>query len=114
MIGGASGGFFGCSDPALVGKTCRRDTHLPALAGDGCGTGRSRMSGSPSGVSFWGNWTSRADSTGKRPLPTAPSPRQKKGRLRRKDQTRKGYEVDGGGKRPRCSSGSSTCQCVPA
>jgi transposase len=46
--------------------------------------------------------------------PTAALPRQKKGRLRRKDQTRQGYEVDGGGKRPRCSSGSSTCQCEPA
>ena len=39
---------------------------------------------------------------------------QKRGRRGRKDQTRKGYEVDGGGKRRRYSSGSSTYLGVPA
>src|SRR5580658_8390097 len=57
---------------------------------------------------------SGASSIGKKPSPTAPSPRQKKGRQRRKNQTRQGYKVDGGGKRPRCSSGSSTGLGIPA
>src|SRR5262249_33302470 len=65
---------------------------------------------------FLGELDEPAGSTRRRPSPTAASPRQKKGPMRRKDQTRKGYEVDEaegealprGGKRPRCSSGSST------
>ena len=66
---------------------------------------KSRMSGSTFGVLFWANWMQKASWTGPRALPMAASPRPKRGALRRADQTRQGHEVDGGGRRPRSSSG---------
>lgn len=103
----------GCCVPERDGRICPGNTLRPAPAGDGSTIGKTKASGSTSGARSLANWTSRDDSTGKKPSPTAVLPRQKKGLVHRKDQTRKGYEVDGGGKRPRSSSGSSTCLGVP-
>ena len=49
-----------------------------------------------------------ANWTGVKPSLTAVLPRRKKGALRGQNQTRKGYEVDGGGRRPGSSSGKLT------
>jgi hypothetical protein len=88
-------------------KDLPEDFPSPAPAGGVCAIGKKKICGSRSGGASSANWTPRVGSTGKRPSPTAPSPRQKKGRLRRKNQTWQGYEVDGGGRRPRHSFGSS-------
>lgn len=114
MIDGALQAFSGCFVQARAGRICPGSIHRRAPAGGVCVTGKTRASGSTSGVNSWANLMTRGGSTGRKPLPTAALPRQKKGRLRRQDQTRKGYEVDGGGKRPRSSSGSSTCLREPA
>lgn len=53
---------------------------------------------------FLGQLDEKASWTGQNVLPTAASPRLKKGAKRRADQTRQGHEVDGGGRRPRSSS----------
>src|SRR5690606_25636634 len=83
-------------------------TRRRARAGVGSEIGKMPTSGFRSGVHSWASWMNKADSTGKKHSPTAASPRQKKGLVRRQNQTRQGYEVDGGGKRRRYSSGSST------
>jgi hypothetical protein len=92
----------------LDGKTCRKYIRRQRRVGDDCTNGKNRVFGSRYGVSSCPNSTNGANSNGKRRLPTAVLPRRKKGALRRQDQTRKGYEVDGGGRWPgspsRCSS----------
>lgn len=91
-----------------AGKTCRNYTLRQRRAGDDCRNGRNRAFGLRFGVSSCRNWTNGANSNGKSPSLTAVLPRRKKGALRRQDQTRKRYEVDGGGRWPgspsRCSS----------
>ena len=98
----------GCFAAEPAGKTCPSNTlHQRPVGGD-CRSGKNKASGSKSGVRSCPNWTNRANSNGKRPLPMAVLPRRKKGARRRQDQTRKGYEVDGGVRWPgspsRCSS----------
>ena len=91
-----------------AGRTCLNGIRHQAPVGGDCTNGKNRVFGSRSGVSSYPNWTNGANSNGKRPSPTAVLPRRKKGALRRQDQTRKRYEVDGGGRWPgspsRCSS----------
>jgi transposase len=82
-------------------------------AGDGCETGKSKISGWTSGGPFWPTWTNAASWIGANASSTAVSPPQKKGRMRGKDQERQGNEVDGGGRRPRCSSGKPPGLGVP-
>jgi hypothetical protein len=73
-----------------------------------------RMFGWRCGGPSWVSWTSKASSTGTRYSPTALLSRQKKGRLHRKNQTRKGFEAYGGGRRQGCAFGSSTYLGKPA
>ena len=98
----------GSCEAVRDGTICRIGIHQPAHAGDDYSFGKSKASGSRSGVSSYQNWTNRANWTGKKPLLTAVLPRQKKGPMCRKDQTWKRYKVDGGGGWPgspsRCSS----------
>ena len=98
-------GFFAVEQD---GKICRIGIHLQALAGGDCRSGKNKAFGLKSGVSSCLSWTNRTSLNGKKPLPMAVLPRQKKGLLCWKDQTRKRYEVDGGGRWQgspyRCSS----------
>src|SRR6187455_895719 len=99
--------FSGCSRLAHAGAICRRNIPAPALAGDVCSCGKNKMSGWTCGCSSSLNWT-RVDAwTGARVLWTGVLLPPKKGRLRWQNQARQGHEVDGGGRRPRCSSGKA-------
>lgn len=93
---------------ARAGKTYRKYTLRQRRAGDDCRNGRNRVFGLGSGVSSCLNWMNGANSNGKKPSPTAVLPRRKKGARRRQDQTRKGYEVDGGGRWPGSPSRGSS------
>ena len=90
------------------GKICLTGIHHRVLAGEDYSSGKNRAYGLKSGVSSCRNWTNEASWTGKKHLPMAVSHRQKKGAVRWKNQTWKGYEVDGGGRwqrnPSRCSS----------
>ena len=99
--------FSGCSRPARAGAICRRNIPAPALAGDACSSGKSRKSGWTCGDSFWPNWTRVDVWTGARASWTGVLLLPKRGRVRRQNQARQGHEVDGGGRRPRCSSGKA-------
>ena len=99
--------FSGCSRRARAGAICRRNTPAPAPAGGACSSGKSKKSGWTYGDSFWPNWT-RADAwTGARVLWMGVLLLPKRGRVCRQNQARQGHEVDGGGRRPRCSSGKA-------
>jgi hypothetical protein len=106
-------GSSGCCGRVLPGKMC--PSSMPAVrpVGDGFGTGKNKMSGWTSGGPFWPNWTNGASWTGASVSSTAASPPRKKGRLRGKNQKRQGNEVDGGGRRPRCSFGKPLGLGVP-
>ena len=96
----------GFSKPAPAGATCRPTLgSVPACVGSAFGFGRSKGSGSGCGAPFWPSWTSAASSTGRRAFWMAALRRLKRGRCRRQNQARQGHEVDGGGRRPRCSFG---------
>ena len=96
----------GSSRPVLGGAIC-----LPILAsarrpaGVVCASGMRTQSGSRSGGSSWPNWTAAANSTGASVSSTGVSLPPKTGRRRRQNQAQQGHEVDGGGRRPRCSFG---------
>ncbi len=62
---------------------------------------------------FLPSWTNMASWIGANASSTAVLPRRKKGRMRGKNQERQGNEVDGGGRRPRCSSGKPPGLGVP-
>ena len=100
--------FFGCSRPVPGGAICPRSIPVPAPVGDGCGNGKSKRYGSKSGGSFSVNWTNAANWIGANHSWTAALLPLKRGRLRRQNQARQGHEVDGGGRRPRCSFGKPT------
>src|SRR4030043_461902 len=65
------------------------------------------------GEPFFQNSTSVDSWTCLKHSPMAVSLPQKKGRMRRKDQKGQRNEVDGGGRRQRCSSGKPPGLCVP-
>jgi hypothetical protein len=97
----------GFSKPVPAGATCRPTLgSVPACVGSAFGFGRSKGSGSGCGAPFWPSWTSAASSTGRRAFWMAALRRLKRGRCRRQNQARQGHEVDGGGRRPRCSFGN--------
>ena len=98
-------GSCGCYAVGPVGKICRIGIPPPVPAGAAYAPGKTRMSGERPGARCSNHWMSGANSTGPKPSPMAALPRRKKGGLCRKNQTWKGYEVDGGGRRPRYSSG---------
>src|SRR2546430_1520732 len=100
--------FSGYSEQARVGRTCPTNTPVPARAGGVCGCGRRMAHGSESGASSYPSWTRKADWIGVSRSWMAVSPRLKKGRLRRQNQERQRHKVDGGGRRPGCSSGKQT------
>ncbi len=97
----------GCSRPGRVGAICRQNIPAPAPAGGVCSSGRSKTFGWTCGASSWPNWTRAANWTGAKVLWTGVLPPLKRGRLRRQNQTGQRHEVDGGGRRPRCSSGKA-------
>src|SRR6056297_3398861 len=86
----------GCFAAELAGGICRIGSPRPAPAGDAFGTGKSKGSGKRLGLPSSTNWTNGARSTGWKSLPMGPSHRQKKGLLRGKNQTWKGYKAYGG------------------
>ncbi len=106
--GACSKASSGCSEPERAGATCPRNIPAPAPAGGACASGKSRTFGLKSGGNFSRNSTSKADWTGANRFWMAVLPQPKRGRLRRQDQAGQRHEVDGGGRRPRCSFGKST------
>ena len=100
--------FCGFSRQELVGATCPRTIPAPALAGADFVCGRKMKPGSTCGGSSSPSSTKRASWTGVSRFWMAVSLQPKRGRLRRKNQAGQGHEVDGGGRRPRCSSGKPT------
>ena len=111
--GRSSKGSCGFCGPEPRGKICPNGTPAGPPAGVGFATGKNRMSGWISGELSWPNWTNAASWTGVSASSTAVLPRRKKGRMRGKNQERQGNEVDGGGRRPRCSSGKPPGLGVP-
>lgn len=103
--------FSGSSKPVPAGVTCPHATHRRAPAGDGCGCGKRMMSGWTSGARSCADLMLMAACNGRNVLRTAVLPPPKRGRRRRQNQARQGHEVDGGGRRPRYSSGKHTPQC---
>jgi hypothetical protein len=99
--------FFGSSKRARGGATCPESlASVPACVGSAFAFGKSKASGSECGAPFVPSWTSAANSTGRRALWMAALQPPKRGRRRRQNQARQGHEVDGGGRRPRCSFGN--------
>lgn len=105
--------YSGCCVPAHRGRMCQKSMPVVQPAGDGCGIGKSRISGSIHGEHFWSNSIREARLTGASAFLTAVSHLPKKGRMRRKDQERQRNEVDGGGRRQRYSFGKPPGLCVP-
>jgi len=108
IIAGCWRAFCGGSRPARVGGICRPNIPAPAPAGDGCSCGKRKRSGWRCGASSWLNWTGAANWTGAKVLWMGVLLPLKRGRLRRPNQAGQGHEVDGGGRRPRCSSGEAS------
>jgi hypothetical protein len=107
-IGAYSKAFCGCSRPARAGVTCPKNIPVPARAGEDCGSGKNRASGSKSGEPFCPNWTSGVNWIGAKVFWMAALLRLKKGLRSWQNQAGQRHEVDGGGRRPRCSSGKPT------
>ena len=80
----------------------------PAPAGGACANGKKMRCGSKSGGNSSVTWTSGASWIGANHFWTAVLLQQKKGRVRWQNQARQRHEVDGGGRRPRYSSGKPT------
>jgi hypothetical protein len=97
----------GCSRPVRAGEICPRSIPLAAPAGGVCGCGKSAECGLKSGAPFCANSTREDGWTGARAFWTGVLLPLKRGRRCRQNQARQGHEVDGGGRRPRCSSGKS-------
>ncbi|MCG3148974.1 MAG: hypothetical protein PCFJNLEI_02426 [Verrucomicrobiae bacterium] len=112
-IAASSRGFSGCSKPARAGGICRRNIPAPVPAGGGCRSGKRAGFGSRSGVSSSPSWTPVGNWTGVRVLWTGVLLLPKKGRVRQQNQTGQGHEVDGGGRRPRRSSGKAPGLSLP-
>jgi hypothetical protein len=93
-------GSPGCCAAAHAGKTCPRHIRRQRRVGGDYRNGKSRAFGARSGVSSCRNWTSGPNSSGKKRSLMVVLPQRKKGALRWQDQTRQGYEVDGGGRWP--------------
>lgn len=102
--------FFGCLKPEPGGGTCRRNIPRQPPAGGGCEDGKNAGCGWIFGGHFCANSMSVESWTGARAFWTEVLLPQKKGLRSWKNQTRKGNEVDGGGRRLGYSSGKSTCQ----
>jgi hypothetical protein len=104
----------GCCVPGHAGRTYPRSIRRPVPVGDACGTGKRKTSGSRPGGPFWPNSMPRVNSIGRKPSPMGALPRPKKGGRRRENETRQGHEMDGGGRRPRYSSGKPPGLGVPS
>ena len=98
--------FFGYSKLVRGGAICRETLALaPPPAGGDCACGKNRMSGLKCGGVFSGIWINVASWIGVRALLTGVSLPPKRGRWPRQNQAWQGHKVDGGGRRPRYSSG---------
>ncbi len=97
--------FSGCSRPAHAGGTCPRNIPAPAPAGGAYANGKKMRCGSKSGGNSSASWTSAASWIGANHSWMAALLRQKRGRVRWQNQAGQRHEVDGGGRRPRCSFG---------
>ena len=105
--------FCGCLKLALAGATCpATSVSVVASAGSDCAVGTNKEFGCASGERSCQSWTSAAVWIGERAFWTGVSLPLKKGRRNRQNQAWKGHKVDGGGRRPRCSSGKPSDQCV--
>src|SRR5882672_9614941 len=103
--------FCGCFEVARAGAICPRSwASVPASVGNACACGKSRKSGCGCGERSCPNWTGKASWTGTKHSSTGVLLLPKRGRVRRQNQARQGYEVDGGGRRPRYTFGKSTDQ----
>ena len=100
----SSKALSGCFAVAPAGKIYPTHIRRQRRVGGGCRNGKNKVSGSRSGVSSCRSWTNSPNSNGKKRSSMAVLPRRKKGALRRQDQTRKGYEADGGGGWPKSPS----------
>jgi len=106
--------FSGSSKPARAGVTCPKIlASVPASPGSGSALGKSKASGCDCGARFSPNWMRAANWTGKKVSWMAVSLPPKRGRRSWQNQAWQGHEVDGGGRRPRCSSGKLPGLCVP-
>src|SRR5579862_5856418 len=111
--GRCSKAFFGCLKPEPDGGTCPRNIPRQSLAGGGCEGGKNGVYGWIFGGRSCANSMSAESWTGARAFWTEVLLPLKKGLRSRKNQTRKGNEVDGGGRRLGYSSGKSACQRKP-
>ena len=101
--------YYGSCARARDGRICPNDIQALRPVGGGCGFGRTRASGLMYGVNSSPCLMRKGCWIGKRPLLTVASRRQKRGRVRWKNQKGQGHKVDGGGRRPRYSSGKHPC-----
>lgn len=98
--------FFGSSRRALAGATSPvTSVSVAASVGNDCIVGTSKECGSEFGECFSRNWTEAGDWIGRRVSWTGVSLLPKRGRRNWQNQAWKGHKVDGGGRRPRYSSG---------
>src|SRR5882724_4214791 len=100
--------FCGHSRPARAGVICPRNIPVPPRAGGAWPFGRNKVFGSKCGAPFFRNWTRAARWIGKKVFWTPVSLQLKKRPRSRQNQARQGHKVDGGGRRPGCSSGKPT------
>src|ERR1051325_3039582 len=107
-------GFCGYSKPVLAGAICQEmSASVPVFAGTDFAGGTSKVSGCGSGGHSSVNWIDRSGWIGARAFWTGVLLPLKKGRRSRQNQAWQGYKVDGGGRRPRYSSGKPTDQRHP-
>jgi len=91
--------FSGCLKPGHDGGIFQKNIPLHQRAGDDCESGSSAVYGWKSGVLSCANLMNKESWTGVRVFWMGASLPLKKGRRSRKNQARKGNEVDGGGRR---------------
>lgn len=103
----------GCDALERGGRIYPRRIPPPVRAGDACGLGQSKASGSRPGGPFSPHARPKANALGLKPSPMAAVPRRTKGRERRPDHAGDRHEVAGGGRRPRSSSGNPLGIGVP-
>ena len=101
----------GSCAPGHAGATCPESWALaPVCVGNDPNAGKPKGSGCGCGAPSSRSWMSEDAWIGARAFWTGVSLPPKRGLRRRENQARQGDEVDGGGRRPRCSFGKPTGQ----
>jgi len=110
--GGCWKGFCGFCGAGLVGRICRRNSRIPRPAGGDCATGRSGRL-----VENLADVSERVERAPGMEVERVVSGREfrsgEKGLRSRKNQAGQGDQVDGGGRRPRSSSGKLPSLGIP-